>query len=300
MSIPVVSVVVPTWQRPVLLRETLESIRAQTLRDIEVLVVSDGRSAADEAVVRALDDPRFLSLSCAHQGRPAPARNLGLRHARGQFVAFCDDDDLWEPGKLGAQLTAMQRHPTAAVCFTGLLDMDGAGCVRARRRSPPRWYDRWPRLGYLSVPGYYIAPSSVMAPRAVLSAVGGFDEDPLLRGREDVEWLVRIAFRTRQRFVRVPEPLVRYRRDEARPGIGLQVGKPHTMAFLTSVQRNSQMAGRSFHRFAALHLVLFARSQIHAGVARSDVVATLREADRFAFSLLGWWTQVRLSAGRTS
>jgi glycosyltransferase involved in cell wall biosynthesis len=300
MSTPVVSVVISTWQRPVLLRDTLESIRAQTLRDIEVLVVSDGPSAEDEAVVQALNDPRFVALSCPHQGRPAPARNVGLSRARGELIAFCDDDDLWDPGKLGAQLTTMQRHPSAAVCFTGLLNMGGDGVVRGRRRSPPRCYDRWPRLGYLTLPAYYIAPSSVMAPRTIVSAVGGFDEEPLLRGREDTEWLVRVAFRTRRRFVRVPEPLVRYRLDEARPGIGLQAGKSHTMAFLAAVQRNSQMSERCFHRFAALHLVLFARVQIRAGAARSDVMATLREADRFGFSLLGWSTRMRLMAGRAS
>ena len=298
MSTPAVSVVVPTWQRPVLLRDTLESIRAQTLREIEVLVVSDGPSAGNEAVVQALDDPRFVSLSCAHQGRPAPARNVGLARARGEFIAFCDDDDLWEPGKLEAQLKAMRRHPSAAVCFTGILHMNGEHVVR--RRSPPRWYDRWPRLGYLSLPGYYIAPSSVVAPRTIVSAVGGFDEDPLLRGREDTEWLVRVAFRTRQRFVRVPEPLVRYRLNEARPGIGLRVGKSETMAFLASVRRNSAMSERCFHRFAALHLVLFARQQISAGAAHSDVLPTLREADRFGFSLLGWWTRMRLLAGHVS
>jgi glycosyltransferase involved in cell wall biosynthesis len=300
MRTPVVSVVVSTWQRPVLLRDTLESFRTQTLRDIEVLVVSDGPSAEDEAVVASLRDPRFISLSCAHHGRPAPARNVGLSHARGEFIAFCDDDDLWEPGKLSAQLSALRRQPSAALCFTGLLDMSGSGVVRGRRRSPPHWYDRWPRLGYLSLPGYYIAPSSVMAPRTIVREVGGFDEEPLLRGREDTEWLVRVAFRTRRRFVRVPEPLVRYRFDESRPGIGRQAGKSHTMAFLAAVERNSQMSEWCFHRFAALHLVLFARVQIRAGAARSDVMATLREADRFGFSLLGWSTRMRLMTGRAS
>ena len=293
MTSPVVSVVVSTCQRPTLLRDTLESIRAQTLRDIEVLVVSDGPSAADAAIVQALGDPRFVTLSCLHHGRPAPARNLGLDRAQGEFIAFCDDDDLWEPRKLDAQVRAMQRQPSAAVCFTGLLDMDGAGVLLGPRRSPPRWYDRWPRHGFLSAPGYYIAPSSVMVPRRVVNAVGGFDEEPLLRGREDVEWLVRVATRTRQRFVRVPEPLVRYRRNEARPGIGLQAGKSQTMALLAAVRRNSQMSERSFLRFAALHMVLLARHR-STPAPHGQVMPTSAEADRFGFSLLGCWTRMRL------
>ena len=300
MSSPRVSVVVPTWRRPELLRVTLESIAAQTVRDIEVMVVSDGPSVENEAVVRALDDPRFVALSVPHAGRPAPARNLALGLARGEFVALCDDDDVWEPEKLEAQLAAMRRHPSAAVCFTGLLNIDGAGTLRGRRRSPPRWYDRWPRLGFLSLPGYYIAPSSVVAPRAIVSTVGVFDDEPGLRGFDDIEWLVRIAFRTRRRFVRVPAPLVRYRLDQARPGIGRDCGKSHTMALLATVRKNSQMTERSFRRFAALHLVLMARVQLRAGVPRSEVMATLREADRFGFSLLGWAVRLRLQTSRTA
>jgi hypothetical protein len=217
-------------------------------------------------------------------------------------VAFCDDDDLWEPGKLVAQLTALRRQPHAAVCFTGLAAIDGASVGRGRLRSRPWWYDQWPRLGFLSAPGYYIAPSSVVTPRAVIEAVGGFDEDPLLRGREDIEWLVRIAFRTRQRFLRIPAPLVHYRRIEGRPGIGLQraADRSKTDALLTAVHRNSGMSERSFRRFSTLHLVLFARVQWRMGVARSEVLATLREADRFGFSLLGWWTRMRLRAERGS
>ena len=107
MSSPAVSVVVPTYQRPDYLRQTLQSILSQTWSDLEVLVVSDGPSEETESVVRELGDARLVSLSIPHHGWPAPSRNAGIARARAEFIAFCDDDDLWERDKLEVQLAAL-------------------------------------------------------------------------------------------------------------------------------------------------------------------------------------------------
>jgi len=275
---PRVSVIISTYNRPDYLKETLRSIVSQSFRDLEVLVVSDGPSDRSRAVVEDFRDVRLRYLDVPHHGRPAPARNAGIANAAGELIAFCDDDDLWEPEKLARQVAALSRH-RAALCFTGLYNIDADSRVTGSRKSPPRFYDRWPRLGYLSVPGYYIAPSSVIVPKSVLTAVGGFDERALLRGREDVELFVRIAFRTKQRFLRVPRPVVGYRIDSVNPGIGLQVGHGNVSAFLEAVEQNAGMSRRVFRRFAAVQWILHARAVNRMTRDRAEVRALLDLAD---------------------
>jgi GT2 family glycosyltransferase len=278
-----ISVVVPTYNRPAYLRQTLESIGAQTWRNFETLVISDGPSAVTEQIIENLRDHRFRFLAIEHSGRPAPVRNAGLAQAKGELITLCDDDDLWEPDKLAAQIEAL-RGSKAALCFTGLLNIDPRSQVTGRRKAPPHFYDRWPRWGFLSLPGYYIAPSSVMLPRKVLDAVGPFDERPLLRGREDVELFVRIAFRTRKRFARVERPLVRYRSDPSSPGIGLQAGNSHIAAFLEAVKENAGMSDRIFRRFAAVQWLLHARAMKNiADTARILELLDLADAQQFTF-----------------
>lgn len=295
MSSAAVSVVVPTYQRPGYLRETLQSILSQTWSDLEVLVVSDGPSEETENVVRELGDGRVVSLSVPHHGWPAPSRNAGIARARGEFIAFCDDDDLWERDKLEAQLAAL-RTKGAALCFTNLVSIDPASRIIGPRKASPRIYDRFPRLAYLTLPGYYIAPSSVLVPKRVVTAVGGFDDRPLLRGREDAEWFVRIAYRTRERFVRVPRPLVRYRTDPSRPGIGLQAGSDHVATLLEAVKENAGMSARTYARYAAVQWLLYARAMRK----ENDVLELLDRADRYSRTLVSRFMRMTVAAQRRS
>ena len=108
---PFFSVIVPTFNRAVLLREALDSIVRQTFRDFELLVVDDGSSDETEAVVSSCGMPvRFLRQ--ANQG-PGAARNLALSRAQGQYVAFLDSDDQWFPWTLDTyhRIITSQNHP---------------------------------------------------------------------------------------------------------------------------------------------------------------------------------------------
>ena len=114
-SDPLVSVVVPTYNAPALLRETLDTVFAQTLADFEVVVVDDGSTDDTPDVLRSLDDPRLRIVRQANAGIGA-ARNRGIDAARGRYVALLDHDDLWKPDKLAVQVEFMQRHPACAAC----------------------------------------------------------------------------------------------------------------------------------------------------------------------------------------
>lgn len=110
---PVFSVIVPTCDRPRLLDEAVGSVLAQSVVDIEVVVVDDGvtTSAPD------FDDPRVRVLRPGGGRGPGAARNTGLAAARGRYVAFLDDDDLWTPDRLDLALLGLERAPVS-VCWT--------------------------------------------------------------------------------------------------------------------------------------------------------------------------------------
>ena len=109
MPAPLVSVVIPTYNRPALLAETLRSVFAQTFTDYEVIVVNDGSTDDTEARLRAYGD-RVRLITQANQGIGA-ARNRGLDEARGRYIALLDHDDLWLPQKLASQVSFFERHP---------------------------------------------------------------------------------------------------------------------------------------------------------------------------------------------
>jgi hypothetical protein len=117
---PTVSVVIPTYNRPALLAEAIASVLAQTVDDLEVVVVDDG--GPEPAVVP--DDPRVVLLRHEVNQGKAAAVNAGIERSTGRIVAFLDDDDLWLPRRLEMVVDRHDRHPIVAV-HVGAFD-DGA------------------------------------------------------------------------------------------------------------------------------------------------------------------------------
>ena len=104
MKSPLVSVVLTTYNRADLISETIESILSQTFRNFELIVVDDGSTDNTEEVVRSYNDERVHYIKTDNWGGPAKPRNIGIKKAKGEYIAFCDDDDLWLPNKLEVQL----------------------------------------------------------------------------------------------------------------------------------------------------------------------------------------------------
>jgi len=119
-DIPHVSVVIPTRRRPKLLKRALDSVFAQTFRQFEAIVVLDG---PDDDTVRALNtivDPRMRVFVNPHSLTAAGARNVGVSHARGEWIAFLDDDDEWLPDKLEKQL-ALAQGAVLVTCLSRVI-----------------------------------------------------------------------------------------------------------------------------------------------------------------------------------
>lgn len=117
-SSPLVSVVIPTCNRPVLLERAIESARDQSFRDIEVIVVDDG-SEGDTAQVIACSMEKDARIKCIRNKKRiggAAARNRGIDIAKGKYIAFLDDDDVWRRRKLESQLALMERSKIDVAC----------------------------------------------------------------------------------------------------------------------------------------------------------------------------------------
>ncbi|MEX2558065.1 MAG: glycosyltransferase family 2 protein [Actinomycetota bacterium] len=110
---PLVSIILPTHNRADRLPAAIRSASAQTLRNIEIVVVDDGSADATPAVVEALaaDDRRIRYLRKPQASGAARARNHGITHANGEFIAFLDDDDMWHPTKMERQVGYLTEHP---------------------------------------------------------------------------------------------------------------------------------------------------------------------------------------------
>jgi glycosyltransferase involved in cell wall biosynthesis len=200
---PAVSVIIATYNRAGVLAEAIASVRAQTFEDWELLVVDDGSSDGTAELIKRLsdEDRRLRYVRQDNRGQSA-ARNAGLRQARGAFVAFLDDDDLWLPEKLALQVARMRSHAQASVSYTGVLQVDPAGRVYEVRPSMPgTTYGELFQRGFMRTP-------AVMARRTHLEEAGFFDED--LRYFEDYDLWLRLARTGKIEFI--PYPLVVVRR----------------------------------------------------------------------------------------
>jgi glycosyltransferase involved in cell wall biosynthesis len=180
MSQALVSCIVPVFNGERYLREALDSILAQTYRPLEVVVADDGSTDGSAAVAAAYGDrARWLSQPTAG---PAATRNLGLRAARGEFVAFLDADDLWHPEKLSRQVARFAARPELGVSVTHIQNFWIADLVEeaARLRDDPR---AGPLPGYVTM--------TMMARRTLFDSVGPFDES--LWHTDAADWFVRVA-----------------------------------------------------------------------------------------------------------
>ena len=113
--LPKVSVIIPTYQRAHLIRESIDSVLAQTYRDFEIIVVDDGSTDGTHEVVAGYRN-RVRYIYQENRG-PSSARNSGIKAAQGEFIAFQDSDDLWLPEKLASQVPLFDRDPEIGLVY---------------------------------------------------------------------------------------------------------------------------------------------------------------------------------------
>lgn len=174
MSGPEVSVVVPTHDRADLLPRLLRSVLGQQDVDLELLVVDDGSRDHTAQVLSRCTDPRLRVLRHEQARGVSHARNTGTGAARGRWVAWCDDDDVWAPAKLRLQLDALAAAPGALWSNGGSVYVDSQLRLSRVRRCPSPATVAKDILRLNAVTG---GGSGVLADRELAQALGGFDTD---------------------------------------------------------------------------------------------------------------------------
>ena len=105
---PVVSVIIPTYNHAMYIERTLESVFQQTYKNYEIIVIDDGSTDNTQEVIKSYENK--ITYICKENEGTAKSRNLGLKIAKGKYVAFLDSDDLWMPQKLELQVTLLDKN----------------------------------------------------------------------------------------------------------------------------------------------------------------------------------------------
>lgn len=200
---PLVSVVIPTYNRAQYIAETIESVLDQTYEPIETIVIDDGSTDNTSEVVAAYAD-RIHYVRQANSERGA-SRNHGLRLARGEYIAFLDSDDLWLPHKAEEGVRYLETHPDVGLLYSDAIQIDSEGreLRRLRARGPSgRITERLLERNFVSM-GTHLARTSLVR------GIGGFREERQLSGSEDWEMWVRLSLRTD--FTYSPKPTAKLR-----------------------------------------------------------------------------------------
>ena len=206
---PLVSVVIPVYNGERFLRESLESVFAQTYQDYEIVCVDDGSKDASLAILNEYRD-RIKVVQQANMGQ-AEARNAGAKTGIGKYLAFLDQDDRWYPKKLERQVAILEANPEAIMIHCDKDWIDDAGnvtqrsVVSATRRSVQKGLTMKRLVGWDPC----IYPSTMLIRRVAFDRVGGFD--PELGGYgEDIDLMLRL--RQEGLFIFLEETWTQYRK----------------------------------------------------------------------------------------
>lgn len=198
---PVVSVVIPVFNGAPFVAKAVESVLAQGVPNVEIIVVDDGSTDGTQTVLAGLAETAGIRWFQQDHGGPARSRNRGIGEAKGEFIALLDCDDLWLPDKLEAQLAVMRSRPTVGVVHTDYEVVDEQGRIEDRVQAR---HSREPLVRAFAG-GHTALPSTLLIRRAVLDRVGALDAE--LYGSEDSDLTIRLHAATE--FACIDRVLVR-------------------------------------------------------------------------------------------
>jgi len=211
---PLISVIIPTYNRGWIIKEAIDSVLAQEYINYELIVVDDG-SIDDTHDILNSYQKNFLVLR-QNNKRVSAARNRGFAAASGRFIAFLDSDDIWLPQKLSQQVDFFQSNPDALICQTEEI------WIRNNVRVNPKKRHKKPS-GMIFEPSLslcLVSPSAVMIKRNLFEEVGLFDET--LPACEDYDLWLRISCRHPVHLIDTPLIIKRGGHDDqlsASPGL---------------------------------------------------------------------------------
>lgn len=200
-----ISVIIPAYNAERTILETITSVQQQTFSDFELIVINDGSTDQTLELLYTVEDPR-LKIFSYKNGGPALARNYGISHATGEFIAFLDADDLWTRDKLELQLATLKQHSEAGVAYSWTCYMSENGEL---------FYAGEPVLfqgnvyTQLLLRNFLDSGSNPLIRKQAIKSVKEFD--PTLSSAEDWDFYLRLA--ASWPFVLVPKTQIIYRQS---------------------------------------------------------------------------------------
>lgn len=205
---PAVSVIIPTFNRTDFLKLTIQSVLNQTFQDFEIIVVDDGTpNSSNEVVCEKIDKVKYIKIE--NSGGPAKPRNIGIREAKGKYIAFVDDDDLWLSTKLEIQVAILENNPDFGLVHNCCEVIDEKGICKNKIIGRPRTLNvKHGNVSLRMMGNWTLMMPTPLIRKEVVDAVGFFNEQMPSAG-EDTEFWSRCSFVTN--FFYIDEPLAQYR-----------------------------------------------------------------------------------------
>lgn len=208
---PLVSVVISTYNIEKYIESTLLSVINQTYQNLEILIIDDSSTDSTLKIIERLaaSDDRIKYIKINHTGEPAIPRNIGIREAAGEFIAFLDHDDIWVKNKLEQQIKYFKKFPDAVFIYSASVSFGDVNIFSPLYEVLPLIFRAAKSKDDLIKIGNTITCSSVIVKAKYLKMTGGFDEDPKLRGIDDYDLWIRLS--EQGNFYFVPRIHVKYR-----------------------------------------------------------------------------------------
>ncbi len=297
---PLVSVIIPTYNRACLLPRAVHSVLSQDYENLELIIVDDGSTDETPELIAQVADPRVRYIRFAENRGIGAARSAGVQAARGDLIAFNDSDDVWLPGKLSHQVDLFRRHPQVDVVFGDYYNVDQLHGTMQRGFEQTRKGLELLRVrplieGVYEVVGgmpeallcvNFVATPTVVLRRRVFDSTGSFRTD--LSGPEDFEFWFRVATKE-ARFAYTTRPLIERHKDAQSITASVAAFVPRMLQALDYCEQTAREAGRLDlipHINCARHRAW--RSLIHAYADLGDRKAALhafRQSLRYGMSL---------------
>lgn len=227
---PTVSVIIPCFNAPETLQETIESVLRQTYSEVELVAIDDGSTDDTLERLRAFDDSR-LTVLANEENRGIPAtRNEGLQHAEGRYVCFLDQDDLWFSRKLEVQLEKITNNSDIGVVYSSFYTIDESGRPFALRVSEPATDSRQDAALGCYHSAVVFPNTTKLYRKECFDAVGALDES--LYGSDDHDLDIRILSETDYVYEHIDTPLALKRQigDNAGQNYERMLGDELTLA----------------------------------------------------------------------
>ncbi|MEK6645251.1 MAG: glycosyltransferase family A protein [Candidatus Firestonebacteria bacterium] len=202
---PLVSVIIPTYNRLDYIHEAIDSVLAQTYKNYEIIVVNDGSSVDIRKALEPYKD-KIVYLSHQENRGLSAARNTGIKNSNGKYLAFLDDDDLFENQKLEIQVPVLENNPAIGFVYSDYYIFNSKSTDMKLRLAAGR--DDTQKFAQIFFLNYNVAVPTILIRRTCFEDVGFFDED--LRQHEDGDMLLRVALQWRVGFSEYPSARVRY------------------------------------------------------------------------------------------